>query len=351
MAAPVPRLSWLVIFELHSEQRAVKAGGLERRSLGQSGIDVSVIGFGAWGIGGLTAGATSYGETDDAVSRRALLAAYERGINFFDTAPAYGAGHSERLIGETLAPVRGDIVIATKGGMSDFDSAVDFSPVELKRAIEGSLRRLRSDYVDVYQLHNPTDSLFEHPGPVAALVEALRRDGVIRTFGVSVARPEDGLIAMERFELDTIQVNFNLVDQRVIDCGLMERAALRGVTLIARTPLCFGLLSGAVARDARFDSTDHRSRWSQAQIAQWADAADRYASSMEGEVVQTKAQVALRYCLSYPTVATTIPGMLTEDEVRENTAVGAFGPLSSRQLETVRAIYQEQSFFVGGRSG
>jgi aryl-alcohol dehydrogenase-like predicted oxidoreductase len=348
MATPVPRLGWPVISELHFERQAVKARGLGRRALGQSGIDVSVIGFGAWGIGGLTAGASSYGETDDAVSRLALLAAYERGINFFDTAPAYGAGHSERLIGDTLAPVRGDIVIATKGGRPDFDSAADFSPVELKRALEGSLRRLRSDYVDVYQLHNPTEALFEHPGPVAALVEALRRDGVIRTLGVSVARPEDGLIAMERFDLDTIQINFNLIDQRVIDCGLMERAALRGVALIARTPLCFGLLSGVIARDARFDPTDHRSRWSQAQIAQWADAADRFASSMESAAVQTKAQVALRYCLSYTAVATTIPGMLTEDEVRENAAAGAFGPLSSRELETVRAIYQEQSCF-GGR--
>ncbi|NQV80104.1 MAG: aldo/keto reductase [Alphaproteobacteria bacterium] len=334
-----------------SGQQAAKAGGLERRALGRSGIDVSVIGFGAWGIGGLTAGATSYGETDDTVSRRALLAAYERGINFFDTAPAYGAGRSERLIGETLAAVRNDVVISTKGGMPDFGLAVDFSPIELKRALDGSLRRLRSDYVDLYLLHNPTDPVFDKPDPVASLVEALRQDGVIRAFGVSVARPEDGLIAMERFELDTIQINFNLVDQRVIDCGLMENAARRGVALIARTPLCFGLLSGAVARDARFDPTDHRSRWSQAQIALWATAADRFAASLEGDAIQTKAQIALRYCLSYPIVATTIPGMLTEDEVMENSAAGAFGPLSSRELDTVRGIYREHSFFVEGRSG
>src|SRR5690348_6794459 len=122
------------------------------RSLGKSGLTVSEIGFGAWGIGGRTAGETSYGETDDQRSRAALDRAFDLGITFFDTANVYGDGHSETLIGEAFAQKRDRVVIGTKAGLIRFGEAPDFSPEALRRSLAGSLKRLQSDYVDLFQL-------------------------------------------------------------------------------------------------------------------------------------------------------------------------------------------------------
>ena len=308
-----------------------------------------MIGFGAWGIGGLTAGATSYGKTDDAVSRRALRAAFENGINFFDTAPAYGTGHSETLIGETFADKRELVVIATKGGMRRFDEPADYAPDALHESLEASLQRLKTDYVDLYQLHSPPEEVLNAPGALNDLIDRLRQEGVIRAFGVSVARPEDGILAMDRFDIDAIQANFSLVDQRALDCGLLPEAEAQNVAIIARTPLCFGLLSGNYDRKTRFDPADHRSRWSPEQIERWVDAADRFAMSSNSPQPQSKAQIALRYCLSFSAVCTTIPGMMTDSEVRENTAAGSLGPLSPAELDAARDIYRSDSFFVNDR--
>jgi len=322
---------------------------MERRRLGRSNIEVSVIGFGAWGIGGLTANATSYGATDDSVSRRALEAAFACGITFFDTAPAYGNGHSERLIGDTFANRRGEITIATKGGMRRFDEPPDFSINALHSTLTASLERLRSRYVDLYQLHSPPAAVLNAPNPINDLIDGLRQEGRVRAFGVSVQSPEDGIRAMERFDIDTIQANFSLVDQRAIDCGLMEAAEARDIAIIARTPLCYGLLSGVYDGDTRFAPTDHRSQWPKEQIARWSGAIRRFAASANEGGSQSGAQLALRYCLSFPAVSTTIPGMMCEDEVRENTAAAALGPLSSDELNAMREIYRSQSFFVGAK--
>ena len=278
-----------------------------------------------------------------------MRAAFENGINFFDTAPAYGAGHSETLIGETFAAKREQVVIATKGGMRRFDEPADYAPDALRKSLEESLRRLKTDYVDLYQLHSPPEEVLNAPGAVNDLIDSLRREGVIRAFGVSVARPEDGILAMDRFDIDAIQANFSLVDQRALDCGLLAEAKDREVAVIARTPLCFGLLSGNYDRQTRFDPADHRSRWSPEQIERWVDAADRFAMASDCPQPQSKAQVALRYCLSFSAVCTTIPGMMTEDEVHENAAAGGLGPLSSAELDAARNIYQSDSFFVNDR--
>jgi aryl-alcohol dehydrogenase-like predicted oxidoreductase len=125
---------------------------MDTRPLGP--LRVSVIGFGAWGIGGLTPKATSYGETDDAVSRRALHEALDLGITFFDTSSVYGDGRSERLIGELAASQRDRMVIATKGGIAPGYAGYDFSSPALRASLEASLRRLRTDHVDLFQLHN-----------------------------------------------------------------------------------------------------------------------------------------------------------------------------------------------------
>ena len=154
------------------------------RSLGRTGLVVSEIGFGAWGIGGRTVSQTSYGDTDDRTSLAALARAHDCGITFFDTSAAYGNGHSEALIGEALGGVRHKAVLATKAGYEAWDRPPDFSAAAIVASAERSLGRLRTDYLDLLLLHNPPlDVLL-----AADVREALARlvaSGKIRAWGAS----------------------------------------------------------------------------------------------------------------------------------------------------------------------
>ena len=314
---------------------------MQYRPLGSSGLQVSEIGFGSWGIGGLTPGPTSYGHTDDAVSRRALAEALDQGINFFDTSSVYGDGHSEELLGEALAGRRDRVVIATKGGIQPAYRGYDFSAGALRTSLEGSLRRLRTDYVDLFQLHNASADVVGSLSHLGDLLGAIRREGKVRAFGFSTPTPEDALALMDFPGAISFQVNCNLLDWRAIDCGLLERAQQRGIGVIARTPLAFGFLSGQLAADVVFDPSDHRSRWPRDRIVAWVEAAESLFDALgTGPSVADRVAVAMRFCLSFPAVAAVIPGMLTADEVRSNAAASAQGPLSADELTRVREIYR-----------
>ena len=316
------------------------------RSLGETGLTVSEVGFGAWGIGGQTAGATSYGPTSDDASRDALRRAFERGITLYDTANVYGDGHSEALIGEVFRTRRHRIVIATKAGRPVYADCPDYSGAELRRSLEGSLRRLGTDYVDLFQLHDPPPAALRE-GDTLATLDRLRTEGKIRAVGVSVRTPDDGLAVVRDLGLRAVQVNLSLIDQRARENGLAALAAERGAGLIARTPLCFGLLSGRVAPDALFDPSDHRSAWPRPQIARWAEASRLFFAAVAERERQTPAQLALRFCLSFPGVATVIPGMLTTAEVEENAAAADLGPLAADDLAEIARVYDSHTFFLG----
>lgn len=312
------------------------------RALGATGLHVSEIGFGTWGIGGTASSAVAYGPTDDAESRRALRRAVDLGVTFFDTADLYGGGHSERLIGETLGGVRDAIVIAGKAGFRDGGAAQDFSAAHLRNALEASLRRLGTDRIDLYQLHGPP--LDAVPGALETLA-ALRRQGKLRALGVSVRSPDDGLAVSELPGLDAIQVNFSLVDQRAVANGLLARCVARGIAVIVRTPLCFGFLTGAYPPETAFAAGDHRRRWSPVQVARWAGAHETFAAVLRRSGADTPAQGALRFCLSYPAVASVIPGMLTVAQVEEN--AGAGGPLGAGDRGELERIAGLHEFYLG----
>ncbi|MEQ8195246.1 MAG: aldo/keto reductase [Rhodospirillales bacterium] len=318
---------------------------MKYRPLGRSGVLVSEIGFGAWGIGGATPGATSYGLTDDDVSLRALRYAVEDGITFFDTSSAYGYGHSEKLIGQAFKGFRGKVVIATKAGILRYGEPPDFSPKFLRRSLEASLARLQTDYVDLFQLHNPPTATLNDCGKILEIADALRQEGKIRSFGVSVRTPEDGYRAIQALRPDAIQVNFNLLDQRIIDSGLLHFAGETDTALIARTPLCFGFLTGTIDADTRFDERDHRSRWPRTQIKRWAVGGRRMRNCMTLGDGETESQFALRFCLSFPEVASVIPGMLTEEEVRENVQASRLGPLLPSLQKKIAKVYCEIELF------
>ena len=167
---------------IHTGAARKAAGGVNRRTLGRTGLSVGEIGFGAWAIGGNEFG-NSYGPTDDAESMRAIRRALELGCNFFDTADVYGHGHSESLLGEALQDVRETVIIATKVG-ADFykpDLRLDFTPGYLRFAVQRSLERLRTDRIDLLQLHNPPMTLISATGTWEPL-EEMKREGLIRFY-------------------------------------------------------------------------------------------------------------------------------------------------------------------------
>jgi aryl-alcohol dehydrogenase-like predicted oxidoreductase len=317
------------------------------RRLGRSGITVSEVGFGAWGIGGPTDGLTSYGVTDDQVSLAALKHALDRGVTFFDTSSVYGYGRSETLIGQAFKNVRARVVIATKAGFTRWDAEPDFSPDAITRSCEQSLGRLQTDHVDLLQLHNPSLDTMRRSEVIAAL-ERLVQQGKTRAWGLSMRSPEEAAIALNEVKPPVLQVNLNMMDVRAVTSGLLDAARHAGAGIIARTPLCFGFLSGAVGPDTVFPPGDHRRGWPPEQIETWRAGAERVLAAVPHPAGSTATQAALRFCLSFPAVSTVIPGMLTPGEVDENAAASELGSLPESAIEAVLALNRTQSFFVRG---
>lgn len=315
------------------------------RPLGRTGLQVSEIGFGAWGIGGRTVEQTSYGDTDDRTSLAALDRALERGITFFDTSAAYGNGHSEELIGRAVRGRRSRAVIATKAGYEAWDQAPDFSAPAIVASAERSLARLGTDYLDLLQLHNPPLDVVASPCVREALA-GLVRDGKIRAWGVSAKGPDEALHALAACDIAVIQANFNMMDVRVLTSGLLAEVERRGIGFIARTPLCFGFLSGTIGHDSVFPPGDHRARWPRAQLANWIDGAADLMAAISTPPGEAAAQAALRFCLSFPALSATIPGIMKPAEADQNAAASALGPLAPWAVEAILEINRNRRFFV-----
>jgi aryl-alcohol dehydrogenase-like predicted oxidoreductase len=317
---------------------------MKYRALGRTGLQVSEIGFGAWGIGGRTVGTTSYGDTDDRTSLAALARALDRGITFFDTSSAYGGGHSEELIGQAFEAVRDRVVIATKAGYDAWDRPPDFSPAAVVASAEASLRRLRTDTIDLFQLHNPPQEALRSTELRAALA-GLEKAGKIRAWGVSAKSPVEAIEALREFDAAVVQANFNMMDVRALD-GLLGEVERRQAGFIGRTPLCFGFLSGAIARDTVFPPGDHRLGWSRAQLDNWIDGAADLLAAVKAQPGEEGVRSALRFCLAFPAISTVIPGILTPAEAEANARASDFGPLPQDAVEAVLEINRRRQFFV-----
>jgi len=319
---------------------------LRYRKLGDTGLEVSEIGFGAWGIGSLTKGAPSYGPTDDHESRLALETALDVGITFYDTSDIYGDGHSEVLIGEVFNRVRDQVIIASKVGFLEPSGKQDFSADYIRNKLDASLARLNTDYLDLYQLHSPSSEDLEDSEEIKQVLNDLRQDGKIRAFGVSSRSPSEALTAISEHGFRSIQINFNLIDQRALEVGLFDLSSQENSGVIGRTPLCFGFLSGNFQAGANFNDRDHRSSWSPKQIELWADAHHRFSEALSSSQDHTASQNALRFCLSYPAVTTVIPGMMSKAEVLENAAATEMDLLTQAELGKIREVYENSVFFA-----
>ena len=292
------------------------------RKFGQTDMLVSETGFGAWAIGGgarVGETAIGWGDADDSVSQKAIHAALDAGINFFDTADIYGLGHSETLLGRVIGHKK-DIIIASKGGNVAREElfTTDYTKAYLVKACEDSLRRLRRDSIDYYQLHTARLASLQDGACVEAM-ELLQQQGKIRYWGLSLNTfdplPEAEYL-LEQKKGYGFQLVLNVINQRALP--LLKKAATAGYGIIARMPLQFGLLTGKFDDGAFFPENDHRKNRLTKDVIEAT--LKNLAPIWEGckKYHCSKTELAMSYILSYPEISVVIPGIRTAAQAREN---------------------------------
>jgi aryl-alcohol dehydrogenase-like predicted oxidoreductase len=296
---------------------------MKYREFGNTGMTVSEVGFGAWGIGGPAMAGDipiGWGDVDDATSIRALIEAFDQGITFYDTADFYGFGHSEELIGRVFGN-REDVVIASKVGHRLRDDGTiwtDYSAEHILASCEGSLRRLRRDVIDLYQLHTARMSDLQQ-GECVEAMEQLRREGKIRHWALSLntfdPHPEADYM-LEHDLGDGFQLVLNIINQECV--GMLDRIQKQGKGVIARMPLQFGVLTGKFDKETRFAPDDHRSfRLTPEILSDTLDALEPVWPLAEKHSL-SKTELSMSFILSFDAVSTVIPGIKTPEQARQN---------------------------------
>ena len=270
---------------------------------------VSEIGLGAWQLGENT-GWRGLSETEalDLVHK-----ALDLGINFFDTAPNYGLGTSESRLGKALQGIdRSRIVVNTKFGHT-VTGTTDYRSEHIRESLEGSLKRLKMDYVDSLIIHNPPfETLDGNQNDHYELLERLKEEGKIKAYGASLDTYEEMKLLMETTQSEVIEAFFNILHQDA--ARAFGQAQRQGVAIIAKIPLDSGWLSGNYTAESKF--TDIRSRWSEKDIRTRAKLVDRVReiTGNEHKLVHT----AISFCLGYEAISTVIPGNSSLDQLRSN---------------------------------
>jgi len=314
------------------------------RELGKTGIKVSEIGFGTWGIGGATDdGPNSYGVTDDKASLKALKRAFELGINFYDTSNIYGYGHAEELLRDAFHDKREKVVIASKVGFIKHGGPWRLEPEYVRDELGKTLNRLGTDYIDLYQVHSAPLTMFEEHPEYIEVFKELKKEGKIRAYGYSIKSPDEGFIAINEYGFEALQVNFNLIDQRAVENGLFDLAKSKGIGIIARTPFSFGFLTDTIS-DLNFPKDDHRSAWPKEQLELWARAPKLFEFLRKGKD-WTAAELALKFCISFDAVSSVIPGILTPEQAEENAEASERPLLTDDEIKRAVKVYKSHTFF------
>lgn len=307
------------------------------RLLGKTGVQVSEVGFGAWAIGG-----ASYGPTDDCASILALKKALGLGVNFFDTADIYGNGHSEELIGRTFQRNRKEVIIATKGGWDFYHSKERVKRMEetyLTEALHKSLKRLRTDYVDLYQLHNP-DLEAIREGKIYDTLTQFKKEGKARFVGISIHEVEEAKAVILSGKSDSVQLVYNMIEQEVRP-EVLPLAKKEGVAVVAREPLACGFLTGKYTKESVFGASDHRKRWTKEELEE--DLVDvEKVTFMASRYKLPLAQVALKFVLSREEVSVVIPGAKTSQQVEENVKSVEDGYLNKIDVNELYKIFEKE---------
>ena len=315
------------------------------RRLGDTDVSISEVGFGVW-----TVSTGWWGEVDEARSVKLLRLAHEKGINYFDTADTYGSGLGETLLRDAFGHMRESIVISTKIGYDFYNHTArrgqqerpqDWSEDFIRFALEQSLKRLGTDYIDFLQLHNTkmdaveNDALFE-------LMEEFEKEGKVRAYGIALGPKigwlEEGVKAMRERKLDGLQMIYNLLEQ---DPGrdLIEAAHETNTSLVVRVPHSSGMLEGKYTEETTFAHNDHRRHRPKEWLLEGLKKVEQLDFLTEsGE--RTLGQAALKFILASPEIASTLPNIYDEEQLEEFSAAPETPDLTEEELARVKELYE-----------
>jgi aryl-alcohol dehydrogenase-like predicted oxidoreductase len=317
------------------------------RQLARTGVEVSEIGFGCW-----TVGTTWWGDRPESEAVHLLHRARDLGITFFDTADTYGNGQGETILARAFGGQRDRIVIATKFGYDFYTHAgprsgqrelpQDFSPAFVRQALEESLRRLATDYVDIYQLHNPRMDAIQRDDLFAEL-DRLKDDGKIRAYGLAlgpaIGGTEHGDEAMRARRVDTLQIIYNLLEQ---DPGrrFFPIAREQGVGVIVRVPHSSGVLEGKYTLETTFPPSDHRSHRPRQWLVDGLQKLERLEFLTAGGG-RTIGQFALRYVLAEPSIVSALPNIYDEEQLVEFAGASDTPDPTAEEMARIADLYAQ----------
>jgi aryl-alcohol dehydrogenase-like predicted oxidoreductase len=312
---------------------------MEYRELGRTGWKISSIGLGTWAMG------SAWGAVDDRASLATLNRALDLGVNFFDTADAYG---SEPLLGQLRQQRKEPFYIGTKMGMGVNPDARGYTRRNLTYFVENSLQNLGVETIDLMQLHCPPIQAYN--AEVFGILDDLVKQGKIRYYGVSVERIAEAEKAIEFPNVQSVMLIFNIFRQRPAE-DFFAKAKKRGVGILARVPLASGLLTGKMSASTTFGRDDHRTYNRQGQafdrgetfsgvdFATGLKAVEELLPLVPPEA--TMAQLALRWILMFKDVSSTIPGARRPSQLEDNIRAAELPPLSESSMQKIRAIYDQ----------
>ena len=329
---------------------------MKYRRLGNTDIEVSEIGFGVW-----TVSTGWWGEINDERSARLLRRAYEKGINYFDTADTYGAGLGETLLADAFGGMRDEVVISTKIGYDFYNHTArrgqqerpqDWSENFIRFALEQSLKRLDTDYIDFLQLHNAKTDAIENDR-LFELMEEFKREGKIRAYGVALGPKigwlEEGVKAMRERSIDGVQMIYNLLEQDP-GRGLISTARETNTSLIVRVPHSSGMLEGKYTENTTFAKNDHRRHRPREWLLDGLKKVEQLGFlTASGE--RTLGQAALKFVLASPEIVSALPNIYDEEQLDEFAAAPDTPDLTEEELVRVAELYENNFGLEAQRVG
>lgn len=309
---------------------------IEKRELGNTGIEVTKIGVGLWAIGG-----SEWGEVKDQESLNMIDSALEMGINFFDTADVYGDGHSEELLGKAMQGRRDQFIVATKIGWRGFDGdkgASQYDTVnKLVEGVESNLKRLQTDYVDLIQCHidfrEPNMEVF------VAGFQKLKEQGKVRAYGLSTSDYDYLQAFNANGEMDTLQIDYSILN-RTPEKEIFPYAMENDLGVLVRGPLAMGILTGKFSKDIQFEEGDFRKRWTDNEdeyeiFMNDLEKVDELRALANG---RSLAQLAIQFVLQHPAVTAAIPGAKRISQLSENMKAALLPPLTADELGLIDSV-------------
>ena len=329
---------------------------MEYRKLLGTDLTVSSVGFGVW-----TVGTTWWGVKDEAMGKRLLRQAYEQGVTFFDNGDTYASGRAEEMQREALGDVRDELVVATKFGYDIYNNPErpgqqerphDWTPAYVRKALEGSLKRLGTDRIDYYQMHNPRLGAIQKGSAVAddlfAELETLKSEGLIRAYGTALGpalnerQTLEGIASVRERRAPT-QIIYNLLEQ-LLGAPILPVAEQEGVGVLARVPHASGLLEGYMDMNTTFEPGDHRN-WRmttnekrKAWMEDGLKKVELLQPLLNGRHIS---QLALQFALHSRAMASVIPNIYDEAGLKRYTSLDSVAPLTEQEYSQIQALYAE----------